>query len=164
MAILATVSLAARAQTSDGGKVYVGDEGVEVKVVFLHPRSDGNALVEVSGSASELDGKTRLHHVADNGSRTDFHGRMHGRDYYTLINDKGRWNLYVPGGHEVALKYDAAKSKALDANAVIARYQQQTKDGSLAALEKFDRGPRISRAQTKLKDAAGAVNTACGGS
>jgi hypothetical protein len=155
---------AAQAQNTEGGKVYSGDEGVQAAIVFLRPRSDAKALVQISGTNGVFDGKARLHRVSDEGSRTNYIGRYRGRDFYTVQVRNGQYQLWTPERNEaIALKYDEAKSKALDAEAVFAAYRKQTQDGSLAALERFDREQRIKDAEKRLGESAAETNKACGG-
>lgn len=154
----------ARADSVEGGKVFTGGEGVQVSIVFLRPRSDGKTLVQVTGSGSEIDGKVRLHMFSDDNGRVDYRGTLHGRDFHTVIARNGRYELYVPGRRDdIAIKYDEGKSKALNGEALFAAYLAQQKDGSLAALERFDRDQRVRAAEADLAAQAAAVNKACGG-
>jgi hypothetical protein len=162
--VIASLGGAALAQNTEGGKVYSGDEGVQAAIVWLRPRTDGKALVQVGGTGGVFDGKARLHRISDEGSRTNYIGRYRGRDFYTVQVRNGQYQLWTPERHEaITLKYDDARSKALDAEKVFAAYQQQVKDGSLAALERFDREQRIKDAEKRLGELAAGANKACAG-
>jgi hypothetical protein len=164
--VLAAIAGGARAAApgTEGGKVYAGDDGVEVAIVILKPRSDNQALVRVTGASSELDGKVRLHALRGEPASGAWVGRLHGRDFATVTFRGARYGLSVPERRdELSIHYDEAKTKALDAEAVFAAYQQQTRDGSLAALERFDRAQRIKDAEKELAALAERANRACGG-
>src|SRR5205807_1764310 len=61
---LAAFSAFAGGESVESGKIYVSDDGVEVAVVTL--KGAPKALVRVTGSGTELDGKARLHDIVDN--------------------------------------------------------------------------------------------------
>lgn len=154
------LTVLALAGSVHGQKVYTADDGIEVVVV---PQGDKKALVRVTGSGSELDGKVRMHDVEDEGGgRVAYRGRMRGRDYYTVRVRDGQYTVNLPKRDSVKLKYSEDKSKALKADQLVAAHQQQTKDGTLPAMERFDRKARLAELDKQLKESLASLNKKCG--
>ncbi len=151
----------------EGGKVYSGPEGIRVSVVDLAPRSGNQAVVLVQGSGSELDGKALLHEVRGQGDRVDYRTQLHGRDFVTIAV-RSSWGaraftLAVPGRRDdVHISYDEKLSKELEAEKVHALHQKQAKDGTLRALQAFDRRGEEARHEKDFGAALESMNKACG--
>src|SRR5438270_13198907 len=94
LALICLASGTAVAASAESGKVYVSDDGVEVAVVTL--KGSAKAIVRITGSGTELDGKARLHEVVQNGERLEYHGRGRGRDTFTLVARGGQYTVWVP--------------------------------------------------------------------
>ena len=77
---------AARADAPvEPGRVYVGGDGVTIAVVPLKPRTDGKALVRVTGSGTAFDDKVIPHERGDgDGGKVAYSTTYHGRAWYTI--------------------------------------------------------------------------------
>jgi hypothetical protein len=154
------LGLSGAAWAQNTGKVYTADDGVEVVIVTT---SDGKALVRVTGSGSELDGKVRQHDLEDGGrNRVDYRGRMKGRDYYTVRMRDGQYTVNLPKRDSVKLKYAEDKTKALKVDQLMNEFQKQTKDGTLANMERFDRKATQAAQEAALKEEVASLNKKCG--
>src|SRR5262245_5466879 len=155
------VSATASAQGVESGKVFVTDDGVEVAVVPL--KGQPKAIVRVTGSGTELDGKARLHEIVDNGGRVEYRGKLRGADFYTLTARVGQYTLHLPRrGAGLPVKFSEEKTRAFKAETVWAAHQEQQKNGTLAALEKFDRKARIAELERQLGEETASAEKKCG--
>jgi hypothetical protein len=151
----------------EAGKVYSGDDGIEISIVPLAPRSKNQAIVLFKGTDSEVDGRALLHDVDGSGDRVDYRTTLHGRGYVTLFL-RSSWGsrglrLIVPGGwREVGLVYSEKKTQDLKGDAVYALYEKQNKDGSTAALQAFDRKGEEAQHDKKFAASLDSMNKACG--
>jgi hypothetical protein len=162
--LLSCAAATARAAESgvDNAKVYVSADGVELAVVTL--KGQPKAVLKVTGSGTEVDGKARLHDVIEMSSRTEYRTKLHGGSYSTFLAGKnGQFELYLPKRGELRLKYSDEKTKALKADAILAENKKQTKDGSLAKLENFDRKATVADLEKELADESAAAEKSCGG-
>jgi hypothetical protein len=161
------MSSAWAASPVEAGKVYSGDEGVEVSIVPLAPRSKNKAIILIKGTDSELDGKALLHDVETSGDRVDYRTTVHGRGYVSVFV-RSSWggrgfSLAVPGRRsDISLGFDEQKTKALRPEDVYALYEKQTKDGSTAAFQAFDRKGEEGRHDKDYAAALESMNKACG--
>jgi hypothetical protein len=150
----------------EGGKVYSGSDGISVTIVNLAPRSQNKAIVLVQGSDTELDGKALLHDVKGEGDRMDYQTQLHGRDWVTVAVRKG-WGsrqliLGVPGRRDdISVGYDEKRTQELKPEEVYALHQKQSQDGSLAALQAFDRQGEEARHGRAFNAALESMNRAC---
>src|SRR5687767_14619929 len=99
-ALLAVALLAgpAAAQEVVAGKVYVGDDGVQVAIVPLSGGSGpAQALVRITGVGGELDGKVFVHAVDGDSERGSYTTTLHGRPYSTVTMRRGQYEAYAPG-------------------------------------------------------------------
>lgn len=146
----------------ESGKVYRGPEGLEVAVVPLSPRADGKALVQVTASGTELDGKAFLVAVEERGDSADYRGKLHGRSWNLLYARRGRWEVSVPGRRDgVAVGWDEKRTRELKSEEVYQRWKKQSADGTLAAIERFDRPAETARVEKQLAETADAFRKAC---
>jgi hypothetical protein len=151
------------------GMVFQGGEGVRVELVELTSGKD--ALIQVTGTRSEVEGKVLEHRIVDDGGRMNYVTQIYGRDQYTLVRETSRfggdptWNLYVRGsdisGMQVA--YDQKASQALDTVALYRKYETQRDDGTLAALQRFDRQREQRDEEAALAETAELAKKACQG-
>lgn len=149
----------------EGGKVFAGPEGVRVEVVLLKPKADNKAIVSVKGSDSEFDGIAQLVDVTNNGN--DYTTLFHGRKYAVLVARENwgyrQYALSVPGKRDgLRVAYDEEATKKLKAEDVYALYKKQEGDGTLAALQKFDRKGEEAKHEKQLAELVDRMNAACG--
>jgi hypothetical protein len=149
------------------GLVFTGGEGVRVEVVELE--ADRAALVQVTGTRSEVEGKVLEHQIREEGDRMYYVTQIYGRDQNTLIRETARgggdpsWNLYVRGSDisGMSLAYDQEASTALDTVALYRKYEDQRADGSLAKLQRFDRKREERDEETALAETLASTKEAC---
>jgi hypothetical protein len=146
----------------DPGKVFTGPEGLVVQVVPLSGAP--KALIEVSGSGSEIDGKVIPHEVEeDHDDRATYQMRLHGRPYNTLYRRAGQLRLNVPGrGTDFLLVYSDEKTRALKSELLLQRYQEEQKSGWLAAFERFDRKKEQALSQKSVDEVVQSFQKSCG--
>ena len=128
-----------------GARLYTGPDGIRAEVVEF--QGGKKALIKVSGSRGDVEGKVLPYRIEEDGSRLNYITEVRGRDHYTLVqsrsryDDSGDWRLYLgakyPNG--VAVGFDEKGSKNIDAAAIYREHQAQAADGSLARLQRFDR-------------------------
>jgi hypothetical protein len=146
----------------ENAKVFVSDDGIELAVVTL--KGQPKALLKVTGSGTEVDGKARLHDILEMSTRTEYRTKLHGGAYSTFLAGKnGRFELYLPKRGEVRVKFSEEKTKALKPDVIVNENKKQTKDGSLAKLESFDRKGTIAELEKELAEASAAAEKSCGG-
>jgi hypothetical protein len=149
------------------GMVFNGGEGVSVHVIEL--KADNAALVQVTGTRSEVEGKVMEHRVREEGERMYFTTQIYGRDQNTLVREKSRyggdpsWTLYVRGSDISGMQvgYDQKASNELDTVTLYRKYEDQRADGTLAALERFDRKREERDEETALAEAQASAKDAC---
>lgn len=164
--LLLLAAASARADSPvEPGKVFVGGEGVSVAVVPLKPRADKKVLLRVTGSGTVFDDKVILHKLEDADSRRiNYETTYHGRDWVTLSARDGAYSLGVPGRSRDGgtLKFDEAKSKALNADDLYKTHQKQQADGTLKALAAFNRKEEIARHDKQLGETIDSFTKRCG--
>jgi hypothetical protein len=164
MALLMATASARADSAVEPGKVFVGTEGVSVAVVPLKPRADKKVLVRVTGSGTVFDDKVILHKLEDADSRRiNYETTYHGRDWVTLSVRDNAYSLGVPGRRDGGtLKFDEAKSKALNADDVYKTHQKQQADGTLQALSAFSRKDEAARHDKQLAETIDSFAKRCG--
>jgi hypothetical protein len=165
MALLLLAAAPARAESPvEPGKVFVGGEGVSVAVVPLKPRADKKVLVRVTGSGTVFDDKVILHKLEDADSRRiNYETTYHGRDWMTLSARDGAYSLAAPGRRDGGtLKFDEAKSKALNADDLYKAHQKQQADGTLQALAAFNRKEETARQEKQIGESIDSFIKRCG--
>lgn len=149
------------------GLVFTGGEGVRVQVIEL--KADNAALIQVTGTRSEVEGKVLEHSIREEGDRMYYVTQIYGRDQNTLVREKSRhggdpsWNLYVRGSDisGMQLGYDQKASTELDTVALYRKYEDQRADGTLAALQKFDRQREQRDEEKALAETQASTKAAC---
>lgn len=149
-------------------RLFVGDDGIRAEVVEL--KGGEKALVKVTGTRSEVEGKVLEHEIQDDGRRLNYVTQVRGRDRYTLVRDSRRsgdkptWRLYLGvkyrGG--VAVSYDEKASQTLDAAAIYREHQEQREDGGLEALQRFDRKAEEKRVEGQIAETTERAKEKCG--
>ena len=165
MALLLLAAASARADSPvEPGKVFVGGEGVSVAVVPLKPRADKKVLVRVTGSGTVFDDKVMLHKLEDADSRRiNYETTYHGRDWVTLSARDGAYSLAAPGRRDGGtLKFDEAKSKALNGDDLYKAHQKQQADGTLQALAAFNRKEETARHDKQIGETIDSFAKHCG--
>ncbi len=150
------------------GKVFTGPDEVLVEIVEL--KADRQALLKVSGTRSDVDGKVLEYEVQEDGRYLRYSTQVHGRTRNTLVRVKDRfkgdptWTLYLGGGvpGPVKVSYDKEASGALDTVKLYREYEDQKADGSLEALQRFDREGEERQADEKLAKERERLEKACG--
>ena len=149
------------------GLVFTGDEGLRVEVVEL--KADNAALVQVTGLRSELADKVFEHSIREEGDRMYYVTQISGRDQNTLLRQRSRrggdptWNLYVRGSDISGMQvvYDQKASAELDTVALYRKHEDQRADGTLEALQRFDREREQRDEETALAESQASANEAC---
>ena len=154
------------------GKVYVSPDGVTVSIVpspstfGKNARPDNGAvLIRIQGSSSAFDDKVIPHDAVDQGyGNLNFTTKYRGRPFVTIPVRDHRYTLYVPGGRDgVRLVYDEKKSHELKADELYRSFQRQQADGTLAALQSFNRKAEVAAQDQQLRASAEAFEKSCGG-
>jgi hypothetical protein len=122
-------------------KVYVGGDGMRVSVVRFMPPNENEALIEITGTESEIDSIVLAHQLVDR----HFETKVHGREYWTMrgTDEDGVWDIWV-GEREREVVYDEAASATADGEAVRKRHHEQAAAGVIEAIERFNREERIA--------------------
>lgn len=150
------------------GLVFTGGEGVRAEVIELN--TGNTALIRVTGTRTEIEGKVLEHKIIEDGGRMNYATTIHGRDQYTLVREASRhggnpsWQLYVRGSDisGMQLAYDEEASKKLDTVALYRAHEAQRDDGSLEALQRFDRKREQERHEAALAETQASAKQACG--
>lgn len=150
------------------GLVYTGGDGVRVELVELS--SGDAALVRVTGTRTKVEGKVLEHRIEENGTRTNYITQIEGRDQYTLVRERPRfgngeptWTLYVRYAefNGLPLSFDEEASKSLDTVALYRAYEEQRDDGTLEALQRFDRQREEQKIEESFDETVQAMAKAC---
>ncbi len=146
--------------------MFSGDEGIRVVVVPLKPASDNKAIVSISGTGSEFDGKAQLCEVLSSSTGTDYKTTWQGR-VFTVLVVREQWGtkeyrLGVPGKRDsLRLRFNDKATQELKAEDVYALHIKQSKDGTLATMQKFDRKAAEDKQETQLGEKLERLNKAC---
>lgn len=150
------------------GMVYTGGDGVRVELVELN--TGEAALIRVTGTRTQLDGKVLEHRVNENGTRTEHITQVEGRDHYTVVRERPRfgngepkWTLYVRYAefNGLQIRFDEEASKTLDTVALYRTYEEQRDDGTLEALQRFDREREEQKVEESLDETVQRMAKAC---
>ena len=152
----------------EGGKVYTGDNGLEVDIVTVAPASKHQVVVLIKNSDSEMDDKAMLYDVQGAGTdsvnyKTTWHGRG-----WTAVASRKRWGateftLTVPGHRDdFHIAFNEAKTTALKPEEIYALYDKQGHDGTLKTITAFDRAAEQGRQEKAAAEMTEAFNQACG--
>lgn len=148
-----------------GGEVFTGPDGIEIRVLPVQPLAEGKRLIQVLNSGEDFDGKVLLCERESRSATEDAWGtKIHGRDRYVLTKEGSSYRAYLGRPNPVSLERDEAKSRELEPGKLIDLHGQQTDDGTLGALQKFDRAAGIMAETKKLASSIDDFQRACGGS
>jgi len=140
------------APTFTSTHVLTGPDGVRVEIAEFGTE---DAYLKITGVRSPVSGFVFPVTVRDNGRRLEYITTRDGRDYYPIHKEpqrdgSTRWTLYAPGLSEgMVLEWSEEESPTLDGEALHATYVQQSRDGTLEAMQTFDR----EAAQTRNDEA-----------
>lgn len=142
-----------------------GPEGVRVNVAEF---GEDEALFMISGSRSDLDGYALRGKVEEqNRGELRFSTTWDGRDYYPVQRHtqygSNVWKLYGAGHRNgLTLEYDEEASNKVDTHALYEKHVAQTRDGSLAKVQTFDRAASEARHDEELAADLARVQEECG--
>lgn len=141
LALCFATSAEANLRAGKYARVYNGTEGIEVTVVSLR-HSTKEKLVLVTGIESKLDGVVLFHTEEDFGSGVALSTFVDDKKFWTLRSQESRWGtkrlaLTLPesSGSVTDLWYDKKASSAVDADALVARYEKQVRDGTIQGIQ-----------------------------
>lgn len=98
-------------------KVFTGDNGEKVTVVYLEPLRRNRVLIKFEGVTGDWEGKIIMHTRENRPGADDYRAFIDGEPYISLVGRaRGgamRYEVYVPGlaSGSIAVKYDAEESK-----------------------------------------------------
>ncbi len=146
--------------------VLVGPEGERVEIAEF---GESEAYLRIEGVRSERAGFAFLATVNVNGDRTTYETRWDGRGYFPVHREADRrgttprWTLYDGQTRDgLTMTWDEEASAALDGGALHASHWQQRNDGTLAAVQDFDRAAAEAGANEELAGDLERVAEACG--
>lgn len=156
----------------EAGKLFKGPEGLRVEVYPVKAAADAKekeALVRVTGSGTEFDGKVLPHKYKEwDDKRSDYATTRRGRGWATLTS-RPNWGygkfyqVHLPGKRDgIDVAYDEAGTKELKPADVLAALKKQRSDGSLDAFMKFDRKKEEGETVAELEKTVQDTNKACG--
>ena len=147
-----------------------GEGGVHLNVVDL---ADGTAFIEISGAESPINGivfRYQRERTSDD-SRLTYRTEWGGTTYNVLIREASRfsptstWRTFMPESpyrDGLPLTYSEELSAQVNVDAIHRAHLQQTQDGTLAELSRFDRPGEEAAEFTELQAAAAELGEACG--
>lgn len=143
--------------------------GPEAARVAIAEFGADEAYVRLEGVPSPRAGYTFKATVNRNGDRTTYETRWDGRPYFPVHRNARRggdptWTLYGEGlpRDGMSLAYDEEASAALDGTALHVEHHVQSEDGTLAAVQEFDRAAAEAYVREELGGDAARVGEACG--
>lgn len=168
LAVLAPAAAAAEMQLSKYPRVYKGGEGMVVTVVSLKGEKK-QALVEITGIDTELDGIVLLTEEINAGKGTALTTTLHGETVWLLRSDETwygwkRMEVYLPETptKSTDIHYDEKASKQAKPESLAKRHQSQLKDGTIGKLQKFNRADREKAQNKYYADEIKSTEEACG--
>jgi len=166
---LAGAALVAHAQNLnvDSTKVFRSPRGEVVTLVLLKPIADGNAIIQVTGTRSPIEGLALPYKRSNSGSTDSFTTQWRGRAFSFVqqhMRHREHWELYVPGDlrNSHPLSMDEAATKAANAQAIVSLHEKQKADGSLARFATFQRKDEQAEQDKALAEAVAEADKACG--
>ena len=124
--LILIVGLAVVAEPKPVGaaKVFEGDTGEKVTVVYLEPKSENHVLIAFEGVDGEWDGQVLEHERVAWGDKEDF--KLLGKGYVSLVQRNGRFEAYPKGGkNPIHVRYSKEASAATKPEEIVARFLAQ---------------------------------------
>jgi hypothetical protein len=145
----------------------VSPGGIIVSLVRPDRSRTDEVLIRVDGSHSELEGKVLLCRVDRIGRgylhyRAPIHGRIRAIVSVQTVHGTEKYRLLLKSGSDpIPITYNDDRTRSFDSRKFIEQYEKQKTDGTLAALQDFNRQREIDQNERKLQAAAENVNKAC---
>lgn len=133
--------------------VLTGPEGARVEIAEFGTE---DAYLKITGVRSPVAGVVFPVTVRENGRRLEYITTRDGKDYYPIHKEtqrdgSTRWTLYAPGLSEgMVLEWSEELSPTLDGDALHATHVEQSRDGTLEAIQAFDRAAAQERNEEAL--------------
>lgn len=153
------------APTFTSTHVLTGPDGARVEIAEFGTE---DAYLKIMGVRSPVAGIVFPITVRQNGRRLEYTTIRDGQDYYPIHKETGpdgstRWTLYAPGLSEgLTLEWSEELSPTLDANALHATFVEQSRDGTLEAIQRFDREAAQARNDEALARDVARTGETCG--
>jgi hypothetical protein len=114
-------------KVSKYAKVYKGDKGVRVVVAPLSPKEKRQALIQVSGIETEIDGRVFLYDLRESRRLDEYTIDVDGRKRTRLREMKQGWyrgvSLYLPDHRgEIRVWYSEKESKKVESAELLRQY------------------------------------------
>jgi len=145
--------------------VLTGPEGARVEIAEFGTE---DAYLKISGIRSPVAGIVFPITVRENGRRLQYVTTRDGDDYYpiwreTLPDGSTKWTLYAPGlSAGMVLEWSEEESPTLDGDAMHATFVEQSRDGTLEAVQTFDRDAAQARNDEAIASDLERTEEACG--
>jgi hypothetical protein len=150
-------------------KAYIGSDGIKMVMLKLE---DGTYLVRVTGANNMIDAKVLpCHHKNPEAVLQAWSTSIDGMNFHVIqrrVGHGGKITYYlnlprqqIQSGRLV-LKYDSDLTEKIRAKDILAQYRASLADGSLAALQRFDRARKIKEENRWLNVRLQGLNERCG--
>ncbi len=153
------------APTFTSTHVLTGPDGARVEIAEFGTE---DAYLKITGVRSPVAGIVFPITVRENGRRLEYTTIRDGDDYYpihkeTMPDGSTRWTLYAPGlSAGMVLEWSEEESPTLDGDALHATFVEQSRDGTLEAIQRFDREAAQARNDEAIASALTRTEEACG--
>ncbi|MCG8420003.1 MAG: hypothetical protein MJE77_18890 [Proteobacteria bacterium] len=162
-----TISAAELAEKIERGRVFNGPDGEHVYVVEF--KGGTEALIKVTGTRSDVDGKVLDYKIKQDDRWLRYITQVRGRPRATLVREQRRsggeplWRSFLGATYRDGLKvtYDEEASQSLDTVAIYREHEKQKANGSLEALQRFDRPAEEEQEDEELVEAAKSMAETC---
>lgn len=166
---MASIAVFAHAQSPnvDSTLVLRSPRGQVVTLIQLKPVADGNAIIQVTGTKTPIEGLALPYKRNSNGNSDFYTTQWRGRSFsFVQVHHqhRDRWELYLPGDVRVAhpVSVDEAAGKAANPAAILSQHEKQKADGSLARFSNFSRKDEQAEHDKTLAEAVAEADKACG--
>jgi len=168
LALMLSQSVFADVELSKYAKVFQGRDGLVVTVAPLMPKDSNQAIIEVKGIESELDGLKLLYKVVDEGNKREAYQMTYdGRISNRMRTNVGYWGngteVYLPdvqGTFEVM--FDEKATKELNLVKFKEEYLNQEKNKVQEKLAVFKRDKHLKSNEEAIGKLAKEASEACG--
>ncbi|TSJ55556.1 hypothetical protein [Atlantibacter subterraneus] len=116
----------ARPETAKHVKGYIGLEGVKLCTLRIGPRSENEALLQISNIDHELDMKIlrcKVQPISDGGK--GYSTEIDGKQFMVLRLNNGVGELYLPGETPISVAYNDDLSRQGDAEYFLTDYLER---------------------------------------
>ncbi len=153
------------APTFTSTHVLTGPDGARVEIAEFGTE---DAYLKISGVRTPVAGIVFPITVRQNGRQLEYITTRDGQDYFPIRKSPmpdgtSRWTLYAPGlGEAMNLEWSEELSPTLDGNALHATFVEQSRDGTLAAIQTYDRDAAQARNDEAIARDLARTEEACG--